>query len=118
MSKHAVVQAAELELLESATRGNAVRLEELLHPEFGEIGRSGRQWARTEVIAALAGEARRPAPEADEWGFVDLAEELVLVTYRLRTGTRQSRHSSVWDTSAGAARLRFHQGTVIPAEFQ
>ena len=118
MNKHAVVQAAELELLESSTRGKAARMKEMLHPEFVEIGRSGRRWTRSEVIEALAGEPRRAAPEVDEWAFIDLAEHLVLVTYRLHTGTRQSRHSSVWDTSAAAARLRFHQGTVIPTEFQ
>ncbi|MFB9795831.1 DUF4440 domain-containing protein [Arthrobacter citreus] len=118
MNQHADVQNAELELLESSTRSQAARMEELLHPEFVEIGRSGRRWTRAEVIDALGGEALRPAPDADEWGFVDLAEHLVLLTYRLRTGTRQSRHASVWDTSGATARLRFHQGTVIPREFQ
>ncbi|WAP52189.1 nuclear transport factor 2 family protein [Arthrobacter sp. ATA002] len=118
MSKHAVVQAAELELLESSTRSKPARMEELLHPAFVEIGRSGRHWTRAEVIEALAVEPMRAAPEADEWDFVELAEHLVLVTYRIRSGVRRSRHASVWDTSAAAARLRYHQGTVIPPQFQ
>lgn len=118
MSVHSKIQTAELELLASTTRSNAERVGELLHPEFVEVGRSGRRWTRGEVIRALSLEDRRPTPEADEWDFADLGPDLVLVTYRLRAGTRQSRHASVWDTSASALRLRYHQGTVIPLEFQ
>ncbi|MBP3035458.1 nuclear transport factor 2 family protein [Arthrobacter sp. zg-ZUI100] len=118
MNAHGEIQTAEVELLDSLTRGNEARVQELLHPEFVEIGRSGRRWTRAEIIDSLGREDQRPAPETDEWEFADLAPNIILVTYRLRAGTRQSRHSSVWDMSAGQARLRYHQGTVIPLEFQ
>ena len=118
MTAHSLIQTAELELLESSTRGNAARVRELLHPDFVEIGRSGRRWTREEVIEALGREDKRPVPDTDEWDFTQLAPHLVLATYRIRSGTRQSRHASVWDTSAAAPRLRYHQGTVIPPEFQ
>lgn len=118
MSAHTEIQAAELELLESSTRSDPARVRELLHPDFVEIGRSGRRWTRGEVIEAMGREDKHPVPETDEWNFAELAPHLVLVTYRIRSGTRQSRHASVWDTSAAALRLRYHQGTVIPQEFQ
>lgn len=119
MGTHGQIRASELELLASSTRSNAARLRRLLHPEFLEIGRSGRRWTREEMIASLGDEEQRPAPETDEWEFSDLAPHLVLVTYRIQTGTtedpghRQSRHTSVWDTSSGQPRLRFHQGTPV-----
>lgn len=120
------IQAAELELLGSSTRNNSGRVRELLHPEFIEIGRSGRRWTRAEIISALSTEQHRPTPDTDDWEFFRLAPELILATYRLRTPAAPaavpgspvesgsvSRHSSVWDVSAPQARLRFHQGTVI-----
>lgn len=61
------VKAAELELLSNATRHSAVRAAELLHPDFVEIGRSGRRWTRDETIAALAEEDEHAEPETDEW---------------------------------------------------
>ena len=118
MTAHTLIQTAEMELLESSTRGNAPRVRELLHPDFLEIGRSGRRWTRAEVIEALNREAARPVPDTDEWDFTELAPHLVLVTYRIRSGTRQSRHASLWDTSAATARLRYHQGTVVPPDFE
>lgn len=118
MDRHERIRTAELELLASSTRGDAARLRRLLHPEFLEIGRSGRRWTREEIVASLGTEAGRPSPETDEWEFAELAPHLVLVTYRVRSeaadsGPLCSRHVSVWDTASGQARLRFHQGTPV-----
>ncbi|MCC3268613.1 nuclear transport factor 2 family protein [Arthrobacter gengyunqii] len=119
MGVHGVIRTAELELLASSTRVDAARLRRLLHPEFLEIGRSGQRWTREDIIAALGAEDQRPTPETDEWEFSQLAPHLFLVTYRIRSGipldsgTPRSRHSSVWDTSTGQPRLRFHQGTPV-----
>jgi hypothetical protein len=43
----------ELALLTPEVRGSAHQLEELLDPDFAEIGKSGRLWMRGEMIAAL-----------------------------------------------------------------
>lgn len=87
---------------------------ELLHPEFIEIGRSGRRWSRDEIIIGLAQQQDRVAPDADDWMFQDVGPALVLVTYRLRSATGISRHASLWDLSGGGPALRYHQGTVVP----
>ncbi len=118
MERHEEIRAAELELLASSTRGDAARLGQFLHPEFVEIGRSGRRWTRDEIIASLGTEESLPAPETDEWEFMEPAPHLVLVTYRIRSGTSDSgvsssRHVSVWDAASGKPRLRFHQGTPV-----
>ncbi|HWI31544.1 MAG TPA: nuclear transport factor 2 family protein [Microbacterium sp.] len=108
-----LIRAAEQELLTPAVRRNSRRVYELLHPEFIEIGRSGRRWTRNEIVAALADETDRGDPTTDEWQFSALAPNLTLVTYLIRGAGGDSRHSSVWETTDGRLQLRFHQGTPV-----
>lgn len=114
--RFAVVQAAETALLSSDVRGDREAVARLLHPDFTEIGRSGRHWTRREILEALADEPSRATPVPDEWRFVDVAPDTVLVTYRLRAATSVSRHSSLWIVTDGIARMLFHQGTLLPED--
>ncbi|UIN30579.1 DUF4440 domain-containing protein [Microbacterium binotii] len=114
--RFAAIQAAETALLSSEIRGDRDAVAGLLHPDFTEIGRSGRRWTRAEILEALADEPWRDAPSTDEWRFVDVARNTVLVTYRLRAATTVSRHSSLWVVSDGTPRMLFHQGTVVPED--
>lgn len=113
MDCEAALIAAELELMSVSVRQDSVRLSKLLHRDFVEIGRSGRLWTRDEIIAALPAERSRTPPEVDEWDFVALSSDLVLVTYRASGDSAPSRHASVWDISGARPVMRFHQGTVI-----
>ncbi|WP_292683118.1 GNAT family N-acetyltransferase [Microbacterium sp. SCN 69-37] len=110
------VKDAETALLDADVRRDAETVDDLLHPAFVEIGRSGTLWTREQIVGALAAESAdsRVTPQTDEWQFRQLSPELVLVTYRLTTPSRISRHSSLWDVGGTAPRLRFHQGTVVP----
>lgn len=110
------VKAAEVSLLTSAIRRDPDRLLGLLHEDFVEIGRSGRLWTRDEIVMSLSGEDDRPDPKTDEWAFVEVADGLILLTYRIHRESGESRHSSIWDLRSGQPRLRFHQGTVVPGE--
>ena len=114
--RFAVIQAAETALLSSEIRGDRDAAARLLHPDFTEIGRSGRRWTRAEILDALADEPARQAPVVDDWRFVDVAPGTVLVTYRLRSETTISRHSSLWVVSDGIPRMLFHQGTLVPED--
>lgn len=114
--RFAVIHAAETALLSSEIRGDQDAAAGLLHPDFTEIGRSGRRWTRAEILEELADEPARQAPVADDWRFVDVGPNTVLVTYRLRSATTVSRHSSLWVSSDGAPRMLFHQGTLVPEE--
>jgi hypothetical protein len=49
----AAVIEREVALLRPEVRSSAEQLEELLDPDFGEIGKSGRLWTRGEMIAGL-----------------------------------------------------------------
>jgi hypothetical protein len=74
---YARIQAAESELLTSTTRRDSARVRQLLHPDFVEIGRSGRRWTREEIVAALADEDDRTESVTEEWDFMELAPDLV-----------------------------------------
>ena len=49
---------------ERASRCGHARLDELLHPDFDEVGRSGRTYDRTTVLAFLASQG---TPAAEAW---------------------------------------------------
>ncbi|MGC5024408.1 DUF4440 domain-containing protein [Tsukamurella sp. DT100] len=109
-----LIQQLELELMSPPVRADASRLRALLHPDFVEIGRSGRRWTRDPIIESLLAHPRGRGPVVDEWDFTSVTEGLILVTYRTDDGDRVSRHSSLWDTAGPTPVMRFHQGTVVP----
>jgi ribonuclease HI len=100
----------EQELLDPDVRGDYGQLAFLLHPEYREIGASGRLWGREELIEELVA-----APEAHvRFELVDavpLGSDLVQVVYRTVNGTGSALRSSLWQRTEGRWRLRFHQGT-------
>jgi ribonuclease HI len=102
----AEVIALELRLLQPDTRADRRALECLLHPDFREIGASGRLWDRNATIAALAAEpGERHVAHAVEAHRI--AADAVLVTY----ATESSRRSSLWVRDDDRWQVRFHQGT-------
>ena len=107
------IRRAEIELLTSAVRRDSARLAELLHPEFVEVGHSGRLWSRDETIAALAHEPDREAAATSEGALHSVAPGLTLVTYVVSGPEGDSRHSSLWVMRDGKLQIRFHQGTFI-----
>ncbi|GHG53796.1 ribonuclease H [Sinomonas cellulolyticus] len=100
----------EQELLSPAVRGDYGQLAYLLHPQYREIGASGRLWEREELIEELV-----QGPEIQtRFELVDatpLAGDLVQVVYRTAGSSGSSLRSSLWQREEGRWRLRFHQGT-------
>jgi hypothetical protein len=112
----AVVIERELALLTPGVRGVADQLEELLDPDFEEIGKSGRLWTRGEMIAALVADTD---PEQHSISFSDMSGRtvgpgLVLLTYVTQVEGRRARRSSLWRQSTKGWRFLHHQGTPIP----
>ncbi|PFG39913.1 hypothetical protein ATJ97_2433 [Georgenia soli] len=107
----------ELALLSPEVRRCPGRVEELLDPDFLEIGTSGRLWTRAAVVAALAeGTSDDDAAiEAIEMSGAVVAPGLVLLTYVSDPCGRAARRSSLWRCSEGAWRLLHHQGMPLPA---
>ena len=120
--EHLRVLEKELHILE--TRKNRTRLEQLLHPDFVEFGRSGRKYSRGEVLEEFsANGATMDAVHAEDFELAELSQGLVLLTYlSAHKGSdgelyRRTLRSSLWVAAEDGWRMRFHQGTpadVVP----
>ena len=99
----------ERSLLTDEVRTDPAALAALLHPDWCEIGRSGRLLSRAEVLTELG-----PLTEAVELEPLSASEPApgtVLLLWRARTPSRTTLRSSLWVLNGGDWRQRYHQGT-------
>ena len=100
----------EQELLNPEVRSDYGQLAYLLHPDYAEIGASGRLWGREELIEELV-----DAPELQvRFELVDataVGPDAIQIVYRTVGAHGSALRSSLWQRSEGRWRLRFHQGT-------
>lgn len=102
----------ERELLSDRVRTDPASVAALLHPDWAEIGSSGRWWTREELLAEVA-----PLPEPTELDVVSvdrLSADQILLVWRSVTATGSVLRSSLWVRDRAGWRQRFHQGTRIP----
>jgi ribonuclease HI len=104
------VEALERELLRPEVRSDIGRTGVLLHPEFTEIGSSGRIWTRDAMMMSLE-DNPGGAVELELLGADRLGEKTILLTYRSHTREGSALRSSLWVLEGAQWRLRFHQGT-------
>lgn len=113
------LQQYEQQLHQLATRNQRAVVESLLHPDFFEIGRSGKRYQRQQVIDALVAESCDPGIQSAEFALSMINENCALLTYRswrLDEPDNQTLRSSLWVKRAGDAsgwRLLYHQGTPL-----
>ncbi|MEU3888318.1 nuclear transport factor 2 family protein [Streptomyces sp. NPDC029041] len=103
----------ELALLTPKVRRSPERVGALLHPDFHEFGASGRHWTRAGIIASLAATtdpAGRPVQVSALRG-VQLAPDLVHLTYDTEYDGSRAHRSSLWRRTEGRWLLWFHQAT-------
>jgi ribonuclease HI len=100
----------EKELLRPDVRGDLGRTGILLHPDFTEIGSSGRVWSRDELMMALEGNPGETA-EIEVISAERLSNNTMLLNYRSYGRTGSALRSSIWLLDDGRWRLRFHQST-------
>jgi hypothetical protein len=111
------LHALEVELHHPGVICSRTRLEELSHPEFHEVGRSGVAYSRDTVIQHLAELKLRPAVISDSFTASKLGPAFALLVYRsaiVDTGNRLTNHtlrSSLWVKTLVGWQLRYHQGT-------
>ena len=111
------LQALEVELHHPGVRCSRERLEQLLHPEFHEVGRSGRAYNREIIVNFLASQESQPVIRSEEFSVVLLAPGAALLTYRSAHVEQDARlvnhtlRSSVWLKASQGWQLRYHQGT-------
>lgn len=107
----AIVEALERELAGPDARSDIGRIGVLLHPDFMEIGSSGRVWTRDAMMMALE-EDQGHHTELEILGADRIGTSAVLLTYRSYSRSGTVLRSSLWVLDGGRWRLRFHQGTL------
>ncbi|HWU46385.1 MAG TPA: ribonuclease HI family protein [Humibacter sp.] len=108
----AAVTRLEQRLLDPAVRADASEVAALLHPEFEEIGSSGRLWDRDTVIQSFA-DAPAESTTFESLNAAPVGPDAVLITYRTSSPAGDRLRSSLWLRRDGKWRLRFHQGTPV-----
>lgn len=106
-------RAREEPLWRAETRYDVAYMDQVLHPDFAELGRSGRTYDRDAILTAAPGEIRATLPLAD-FHVSLLAPDVALVTYVSEAQYDElevANRSSIWVCVDGDWRLRFHQGT-------
>jgi hypothetical protein len=108
----------ELALLSPDVRRSRDAVEDLLDPEFREVGASGRLWSRDETVTALAVENGDMQGETivTELAGTVLTPDLILLTYMSDRGGRLARRVSLWLRTGGAWRVLYHQGTPLRSD--
>lgn len=112
-----VLQALEVELHHPGVACTRERLEQLLHPQFHEVGRSGRRYDRATVVAFLATHPRLPPVESHGFAVERLSPGMALLGYRsvqvpaAGAAPLATLRMSLWQQTGGQWQLRYHQGT-------
>lgn len=113
--------ALERELHHPGVHCSRERLEQLLHPGFWEIGRSGQRYERARIVDYLGSLAAHAEVVATGYAVDLLAPGVALLTYdsvqRGAGGALQhgARRMSLWMRTDAGWQLRYHQGTPAPA---
>jgi hypothetical protein len=115
------LKSLEVELHHPGVRCNRERLEQLLHPEFHEVGRSGRSYNRESIVGHLAAQQTQPVVVSDSFAVSQLAPGVALLTYRSAHAESEGKlvhhmlRSSLWLRVNAGWQMRYHQGTPAQA---
>ena len=112
-----LLEDLECQLLEPQVRKSEL-VSKLLADDFREFGSSGKQFTKTQVVAALQAEALVEVT-ASEFKVQLLSPQVALVTYRLQRHGKPpiyTLRSSTWQQREGQWQLIFHQGTLANVE--
>ncbi len=109
-----VLRAAETALADPEVRTSRAQVEELLHSEFSEIGSSGEEYGREQMIELMMVE---PPGEViiRDFSATEVFDGVVLVTYRsVGMSGQEVRRTSLWVNEDERWQMRHHQGTRVP----
>lgn len=108
-----LVIEGELQLHQPEVRRSPAVAGALLHPDYTEVGASGRWWSRADMLAAMAEEPPDSPPiNASMVQATRLAGDSILVTYISQVGARRAYRSSVWLRGDAGWQVWYHQGTL------
>jgi ribonuclease HI len=107
-SDEELVVELERSLLTEDVRRDPAAVAGLLHPDWSEIGASGRLWTRKELLAAIGPIA---TTSLDVVSVERLSSDAILLVWRGLTDSGSSLRSSLWVRDGKRWVQRFHQGT-------
>ena len=93
------------------------RLEQILAPAFHEVGRSGAQYSREQVITFLLDRGTMPSAMPFNHRVHQVSSDVAILSYETdeggQLGTRKNpaRRASVWRHGEGGWQLTYHQAT-------
>lgn len=102
------VVALERSLLGDEVRSDRAAVAALLHPDWQEVGRSGRLWTREAVLDEIG--PIEPV-RVEVLSTSRLADDVILLLWRTSTAERSTLRSTLWVRTGGQWQARFHQGT-------
>lgn len=98
------------------TRADPAWMDRILHPDFIEVGRSGRVYDRVGAIASTDYPFEYELPHSD-MSVETLGADIALVRYVSNEfdagGPTPAHRTSIWLHTDRGWRLRFHQGTPL-----
>lgn len=109
LSEEEQVIALERSLLTDEVRSDPGAVAALLHPDWEEIGQSGRLWSREEILAEI-GPIDVPV-SLDVISVERLSADTVLLLWRSIADDGNALRSSLWVRMPRGWQQRFHQGT-------
>lgn len=104
------LEALERQLLEPEFRASADAVGVLLDEDFTEVGASGRQYSKADVVKAVASE-KPTQRDLTDFHARQLGADVWLATARVRSQGKWSLRSSIWKKAGGRWLLLYHQGT-------
>jgi hypothetical protein len=91
--------------------------EDMMAPDFWEVGASGRRYSREFILAELerryAGDYVDDRLEATDFHCRKLAEDVYLLTYTLFQVERKTRRATIWQRTESGWKIVFHQGSIV-----
>ena len=121
-SLHDQILRMEEALTSPEVRASELALSNILHPEFKEIGKSGRTFDFNDIIQDVMKDQSGSTYIIANFHVSEIADGVALATYQIPARTIEGREypssmrSSLWTKVDGIWLLRFHQGTIAPAE--
>jgi hypothetical protein len=91
-------------------------IEQMLAPDFWEVGASGRRYSRQFVLDALEERYENSTEavwEVGDFHCLEIATDNFLVTYTLIQGERVTRRATIWRRTAEGWQAVYHQGTLV-----
>ena len=118
MNNSDLIKNLEIELLQPKVRESKERLNELLADDFYEIGESGRQYKKRDILNDLPKQIGEKYT-IHNFNTVEISSGIVMATYLVEKETVSnnkktfSSRTSLWQKRKEKWQIIFHQGTPL-----